>query len=169
MLVLTGCISLPNSSPLPKSEFSKQPIRLLETKLPIAITPLLLLISPSILRMTYSRFLKLFWRLKLPLFFSLQLLPQLPTPLKSPEISYWRPVPRTYIVKSPTWTATTSVSNLRTISLPLELWRLIKFFLPHPSSKTGWVCAGSNTSKGKTQTAQSQPRRTSSRHSSAKA
>ena len=104
---------------------------------PLLLTPLLLLlISLSIPRKTCRGFLRQFWRLKLPLplllplplpfLFPFPLLLPLPLPPwlpLSPKRSRrnWRPVSQTYIAGSLTWTAITSISNMKTILLPLEL------------------------------------------------
>ena len=132
---------------------------------PLLLTPLpLLLMSPNTPRITCSRFLRPFWRLKLPL--PLPLPPQL---LSSPRRlgRSWRSVPQTYIAESPIWTATTSVSNMRTILLSLKLRGLPKFFLFRLCFGTGSVSAGSSTNRNKTETALSWSDGISSRHSSA--
>ena len=57
-----------------------------------------------------------------------------------------------YIARSLTWTATTSVSNVRTTLLPLELWGLLKSPLPHLFFGTRSASTGSSTSGDMTQT-----------------
>ena len=122
----------------------------------------MLLMSLSILRMTCKAFLRLFWRLELP--FLLPLLLQL---LPSPSCLRinWKPLFWTYNAESLTWTVTTSVSNVRTTLLLLELRDLSKFLLPRSSSRTKSVSVSSNTSGNKTQTALSWSHGTSSRRS----
>ena len=71
-----------------------------------------------------------------------------------------------YIAWSPTWTATTSVSNVRTTLLTLELRSLPEFSLPYFSFRTGSASAYSSTSGDMTQTLLSQSYRTSLRYSS---
>ena len=133
-----------------------------EQNLPPLTPLLLLLMSPSIPRITCRGFLRLFWRLKLPLPLQLQLL-SLPRHLGRS----WRPMPQTYTMESPTWTATTSVSKARTILLTLELRGLSGFLLPRFSFGTRSVSASSNTSGDLMQTLLCRLRRRSSRRSSA--
>ena len=58
-----------------------------------------------------------------------------------------------YIVESLIWTTRTSVSNMRTTLLLLELLGLPEFFLPYLTSGTGSVSADRYTSGSETQTA----------------
>ena len=135
---------------------------------------LLLLVSSSTPRMTCRGFWRLFSRLELlfslPLLFLL-LFP-LPLPLqlallpRHPGRS-WRPVPRTYTAESPICIAKTSVSNVRSILLSLELRDLPEFFLPRSSCGTGSAFAGSSTSKDMTPKPPSRLPGTNLRHSSA--
>ena len=74
-----------------------------------------------------------------------------------------RSVFRTYITESLIRTARTSVSNLRTTLLPLELWDSLKFFLSHPSFGTGSVSTGKNTSGNEMQTTLSRSSGTNSK------
>lgn len=68
---------------------------------------LLYLLSPSILKRTYSKFSKLFQRLKLLL------------PLKSLETSFLNPYPQMYITVNPTQNTITSFSSVKiTLLLP---------------------------------------------------
>ena len=153
----------------------------------------LLIVSPSIPRMTYKEFLRLFCGLELrfpllllfslpllfllPLFFSLLLLflllLPLPFSLQLPSLPKhtgrsWRPIPQTYTMESLIWTATISVSNIRTIFLPLELRDLPGFLLPHLFCKTGSASASSNKSRNMMLKLLSRLCRTSSKHSSDK-
>ena len=131
----------------------------------------LLLVSLNIPKMTYNGSLRPLWRLKflfpLPLLLplSFQVLP----PPRSLDISHWRPVPRTYIAKSPIWTTITFVSNMRTILLPLELRGLTKSLLPYFSFETRLVFVGDNTNWNETQTILSRWHKTKLRHSFIKA
>ena len=132
------------------------------------LTPLaLLLVSPSISRMTCSGFLRPFWRLELPLPLLLSIPSQFPLSPRCPGRS-WRLAPRTYTAESSTWVATTSVSNVRTTLLSVELRGLPKFPLPRLSSGTGSASACSSTSGNMTETPLSRSRKTSLRHSSTK-
>ena len=101
-------VTLLNSSLSPKSEFSEQSIESSGTNLPLLLSLLLLLISSNIPKMTCNRFLKLFWRLKLPLPLLLLLSSQFPLFPKSPRISHERPISWIFIAKSLIWTTITS-------------------------------------------------------------
>ena len=71
-------------------------------------------------------------------------------------------------MENSTWTATISISNVRTTLLTLELRGLLEFSLPRLSSGTGSVSAGNSTSRSETQTALFWSHGTSLRRFSAK-